>query len=46
MEGCVTIIRGDISRECAGLEDEKCEDGMVMKNSELGEEGDVIGEWG
>jgi hypothetical protein len=35
MEGCVTIYMEDISRECAGLEDEECEDGIIFQNSKL-----------
>jgi hypothetical protein len=35
-------IEGDISRDCAGLEDEEGKDGMVRKNRELRQ--DVHGE--
>jgi hypothetical protein len=35
MEGCVTIIGGDISRDCAGLEEEDGEGGIAKSNSGL-----------
>ena len=35
MEGYVTIIYGNISRECAGLEDEVKSDLIVSKDSQL-----------
>lgn len=42
MEGCVTIYRGDISRECAGREDGECGDEMISRTVSYDDKGNVV----